>query len=118
MQILEEGEKQGLESPLAVERMGGTMILDTQINTRNKIPSNILLNSVLVSSPCEISSIFITSAPRSARSIVAVGPARTLVRSTTRMPSSGGEIPVDKHLNLEQQSLGRGNTYRNPNISG
>jgi len=47
-----------------------------------------------VSSPRFISSTFITSAPRSARSIVAVGPARTRVKSRMRIPLSGGSMPA------------------------
>lgn len=46
----------------------------------------------LVSSPRVISSTLITSAPRSASSIVAVGPASTRVRSTTLRPRKGGSM--------------------------
>lgn len=46
----------------------------------------------LVSSPRVISSTLITSAPRSASNIVAVGPASTRVRSTTLRPRKGGSM--------------------------
>lgn len=46
-----------------------------------------------VSSPRETSSTLMTSAPRSASNIVAVGPARTRVKSRIRTPLSGGGIP-------------------------
>lgn len=46
----------------------------------------------LVSSPRVISSTLITSAPRSASNIVAVGPASTRVRSMTLRPRKGGSM--------------------------
>src|SRR6266568_4140924 len=48
---------------------------------------------VRVSSPLETSSTLMTSAPRSANNIVAVGPARTRVKSKILIPWSGGGIP-------------------------
>lgn len=49
--------------------------------------------TVRVSSPFVTSSTLITSAPRSAKSIVAVGPASTRVKSKILRPSSGGGMP-------------------------
>jgi hypothetical protein len=48
-----------------------------------------------VSSPRFGSSILMTSAPKSASSIVARGAANTLVKSTILTPFSGGDIPTD-----------------------
>lgn len=62
-------------------------------------------SNTLVSSPCVSSSILITSAPRSASNIVAVGPASTLVRSTILIPFSGGAIPWPVLARLAERFL-------------
>lgn len=58
-----------------------------------------------VSSPRLTSSTLITSAPRSASSIVAVGPARTRVRSRIRIFRRGGGIPCKGRLSNSHRDV-------------
>src|SRR5882757_2822464 len=73
---------------IAIERLPRLVLTKYAASRRPSFAVNQGGPQVRVSSPCPGRSTLITSAPRSANSCVAQGPARTRLMSTTRMLSS------------------------------